>query len=116
MAEGGKDADELTEVVVTPTKQKTFGDLYQEMQLMSKDPTTASGLDPSLASAMIELLKASGHLETSKPTAKIDTKLAAKVETKPPDKTTVKKEQKYVLPTPTLIPQSLPPKPKPPFI
>ena len=70
MAEGGQ---ELEEIVVTPSKDKTFGDLYHELEAMKLNQK--EGIQPKLATMMIDLLKASGHLED---TSSNETKPAVK--------------------------------------
>ncbi|CAC5363127.1 unnamed protein product [Mytilus coruscus] len=68
MAEAGKS---LEEVVVTPSKDKTFGDLYLDIEDLKKNPQ--KGIEPQLAGMMIDVLKASGHLDETTPVKDVKT-------------------------------------------
>ncbi|CAC5403624.1 unnamed protein product [Mytilus coruscus] len=68
IADGGKS---LEEVVVTPSHDKTFGDLYLDTDDLKKNPQ--KGIEPQLAGMMIDVLKASGHLDETTPVKDVKT-------------------------------------------
>ncbi|CAC5422477.1 unnamed protein product [Mytilus coruscus] len=61
----------MEEVVVTPSHDKTFGDLYLDIDDLKRNPQ--KGIEPQLAGMMIDVLKASGHLDETTPVKDVKT-------------------------------------------